>query len=210
MSENPYEPPLSSVSLSEGYGAARDLSSYAGLTVLMLVINLIYYAVKIVQNYLVAEGVITVRHLQNGVENFSMPSYVLTAITAVAVCVWTYHAMVNSWAIARLNPNMTPKQAIIYYFIPAANLWKPYEGMAEIWMHTFGVKASRSIVLCWWWCCIIGVFSYQRDRPFISEPSLFRVEHYLSDVMLLIAAVCLIRIIRAVTKNHSARLADSQ
>ncbi len=49
----------------------------------------------------------------------------------------------------------TPGWAILWYFIPIANLWKPYQAMKEIWKasadpHDPGA-AETSRLLPWWW-----------------------------------------------------------
>lgn len=56
-----------------------------------------------------------------------------TLIPAViAFCLWTHRVATNAAAWGAQS-HMTPGWAVGYYFIPILNLWKPYEGIANVW-----------------------------------------------------------------------------
>ncbi len=45
----------------------------------------------------------------------------------------------------------TPGWSVGWYFIPVANLWKPYQVMKEIWNVSHKCLATGHSVLGWWW-----------------------------------------------------------
>ena len=49
----------------------------------------------------------------------------------------------------------TPGWSIGWYFMPIANLWKPYQAMKEIWKASSNPKSwnsqPASALLPWWW-----------------------------------------------------------
>lgn len=76
----------------------------------------------------------------------------LFIITIVLFCIWTNKSMKNAWALRENSylPTMTPGWAVGFYFIPIVLLWKPFQGMREIWQVTF--RDRRDVVLLrWWW-----------------------------------------------------------
>ena len=84
-----------------------------------------------------------------GLSLFFFISYIPTI---VLFCIWTNKSMKNAWAM-RQNPYqtlMTPGWAVGYYFIPFLLLWKPFQGMREIWEVSFRNQKSLGL-LRWWW-----------------------------------------------------------
>jgi len=75
-------------------------------------------------------------------------------IAGVLSLKWIHRACFN----ARVRANhmqFTPGWAVGWYFIPFANLWKPYQAMKEIW-ETTAAQANKSMteggwLLGWWW-----------------------------------------------------------
>ena len=59
-------------------------------------------------------------------------------ISGVLILMWIYRANHNARALGAANMDFTPGWSVGWYFIPIANLWKPYQAMKEIW------KASAS------------------------------------------------------------------
>ncbi len=80
---------------------------------------------------------------------------VVLVVTAILMLKWIHRANFNVRQLGAAGMRFTPGWSIGWYFIPIANLWKPYQAMKEIW------KASKnpadwqdrsvSSVLPWWW-----------------------------------------------------------
>lgn len=82
-------------------------------------------------------------------------AYLLVLLTAViAVGCWIYRANANAHAIGG-DLNVRPGWAVGWYFVPIANLFKPFEAMKETWLasHYGGDwgRGTHSDLLHWWW-----------------------------------------------------------
>jgi hypothetical protein len=81
--------------------------------------------------------------------------------TIVMFCVWTYRVNANLHALGAANLRFSPGWAVGWYFVPVANLWKPYQVMSEIWRASrnpsgWQYDASSSIVGWWWFWWIVS------------------------------------------------------
>ena len=74
--------------------------------------------------------------------------------TGIVWCVWQYRAQRNAIELAGGALKFTPGWAVGWWFIPLANLVKPFETVRELWKASHGV-AWRSLntwrVIGWWW-----------------------------------------------------------
>ena len=86
--------------------------------------------------------------------------FVMLIASYVLVSMWTYRAMKNLHIVREPGVEMSPGWAVGWYFIPIANLWKPFEGMLQIWRdshHMAGQDEKVANYVGWWWALwIIG------------------------------------------------------
>ncbi|MBV9993069.1 MAG: DUF4328 domain-containing protein [Alphaproteobacteria bacterium] len=76
---------------------------------------------------------------------------VLTFVVAgFLVLRWIWRSNKNLWASGVAMEN-TPGWAVGWYFVPFANLWKPYQAMREIWQQSLREEAHSNGPLPWWW-----------------------------------------------------------
>jgi hypothetical protein len=92
---------------------------------------------------------------------FGIGLFVFYIATVVMFCVWTYRVNANIHALGAANLRFTPGWAVGWYFVPIANLWKPYQVMKEIWRASknpsgWQDEASSSIVGWWWFWWIVS------------------------------------------------------
>lgn len=74
--------------------------------------------------------------------------------SVILVSMWTYRAMKNLHIVGAVAATMSPGWAVGWYFIPIASLWKPFEGMLQIWResHRLAGKAEKvAAYVGWWW-----------------------------------------------------------
>jgi len=75
-------------------------------------------------------------------------------VSIVLVALWIYRANANAHAIGG-DLTITPGWAVGWYFVPFANLVKPYEAMKETWLAShFGSNwgaGEATDLLRWWW-----------------------------------------------------------
>lgn len=76
-------------------------------------------------------------------------------VAVVLFLCWTYRIARNVRALGAAGLSISSGWAVGWYFIPIANLWKPYEAMEEIWRASAAPanwKAQeRGAILPWWW-----------------------------------------------------------
>jgi Domain of unknown function (DUF4328) len=80
--------------------------------------------------------------------------------TVILFCVFVARANRNAWTLRpRTRLEFTPGWAVGWFFIPLANLWKPYQAMREIWRASqedndprlaWDMAPIPAIVPCWW------------------------------------------------------------
>ena len=81
----------------------------------------------------------------------------IAVTSAVLILMWIYRAAFNLRGLGATGLRFKPGWCVGWYFIPIANLWKPYQAMKEIWRATVdpsnwqGVR--RSALLPGWWLC---------------------------------------------------------
>lgn len=81
-------------------------------------------------------------------------NFVMFIVSVIFVARWIHRASANAHAI---DPSMTisPGWAVGWFFIPFANLIKPYEAMRETWSASMGERGGYSdrdtgLVKTWW------------------------------------------------------------
>jgi hypothetical protein len=86
----------------------------------------------------------------------SLFAFVVLLFTIVVFCLWLRrsNAALRTGGVSGLR--FTPGWAVGWWFVPFANLYKPYEVMVELWRATTPGRddwafAPRSPALGWWW-----------------------------------------------------------
>jgi len=76
-------------------------------------------------------------------------------VTVVIFAIWIYRANYNARQLGATDMQFSPGWAVGWYFIPIANLWKPYQAMREIWqasaMPGSWQQQPRGPILPLWW-----------------------------------------------------------
>jgi len=76
-------------------------------------------------------------------------------VCGILILVWIRRANMEVRRLGAAGMQFTPGWSIGWYFIPFANLWKPYQAMREIWQASADPKywqhETVSALLPWWW-----------------------------------------------------------
>ncbi len=76
-------------------------------------------------------------------------------VSGILILKWIHRANYNARQLGATDMAFTPRWSIGWYFIPIANLWKPYQAMKEIWKASSDPlnwkTQSVSSMLPWWW-----------------------------------------------------------
>jgi hypothetical protein len=86
-------------------------------------------------------------------EGFQLITFVAIIACCIVVGRWIYRASVNAHAITD-EMTISPGWSVGWYFIPFANLVKPFHAMREIWQASHesdGSYEERVPILGWWW-----------------------------------------------------------
>ena len=83
--------------------------------------------------------------------------------SAVAFLLWTYRANSNCRALGAQGM-ISPGWSVGWYFVPIANLWKPYQAMEEIWQASKNPQSWQrvkrpGIVTCWWYIWLANLIA---------------------------------------------------
>ncbi len=131
-------------------------------------------------------------------------------VAVICVAFWTYRAMNNAWVLKKLkmNPSITRCWAVGYYCIPFINLWKPYEAMTEIEIHTSGSFQKKALYRCWWVFWILSNLLVRADRVIDKDDvvGLLNIGMF-SLLSIILAAGCLERIIARINNAQMVELA---
>ncbi|MEL7110012.1 MAG: DUF4328 domain-containing protein [Pseudomonadota bacterium] len=72
---------------------------------------------------------------------------------------FTFRAMKNLYTAGSSFPEMSPRWAVGWYFVPIANLWQPAKGMSQIYHGTYQAvgetEPEKSRIAPWWTCWIL-------------------------------------------------------
>ena len=153
-----------------------------------------------------------------------LPSDVVTGMVGIAqlliFCIlgvtflrWIYRANKNLGAISGQAMNFTPGWAVGWYFVPIANLFKPFQAMKEIWEVSHKNKDSATALLGVWWVLwlvsgLLGnqAFNSVMEAESIAEHTTTTMIYLLSDGLdIFLDAVALrlvTRIGAAYTRNY--------
>jgi Domain of unknown function (DUF4328) len=76
-------------------------------------------------------------------------------VTGILILKWIHRANFNARHLGASKMEFTPGWSIGWYFIPFANLWKPYQAMKEIWKASSNPQdwnpQPTPSLLRWWW-----------------------------------------------------------
>jgi hypothetical protein len=137
---------------------------------------------------------------------------IIMIVTTVLVAMWIYRAHAILKFTRAEGPTMDPTWAVGWYFIPIANLFKPYDAMRQLWTRS-GTDAvtgqGRGILNVWWGSWIVASILGNASALPSSSPDILRLTPMLamiSDGMMMLAGWSLTRIIAAITEAQTSRL----
>ncbi|MFM9062726.1 MAG: DUF4328 domain-containing protein, partial [Pirellula sp.] len=76
---------------------------------------------------------------------------VIAIVTAVTFLRWIYRSNKNLRLLSGQEMQFTPGWSVGWYFIPFANLFKPYQVMKEIWNVSHLTQSGSYAIVGWWW-----------------------------------------------------------
>ncbi len=100
----------------------------------------------------------------------------LTLVTIVFFSMWIYRAAANIVAAGTIGFDYTPGWAVGWFFVPIANLFKPYAAMRQIWNASQGGQADQlerpeGLLAIWWGCWLLSNIASNISFRFSFNPA---------------------------------------
>lgn len=95
----------------------------------------------------------------------SIVMLVVMIVCLIALLVWLYAVHANLPALGATALDFTPGWAVGWFFVPIANLVKPYQAVCEVWKNSDpallanALTASTAVVGWWWGLRIVSAIS---------------------------------------------------
>lgn len=150
--------------------------------------------------------------LINVVDLFRRPLYIATVVFFL---IWEYRAFKNLSALKAQNLEFSPGWAVGWWFIPIANLFKPFQVMREIWNESdpeydadlgfLSTSSTAPTIMGLWWAffLIFNILSNITSR--LEDMDTFAVMLTISSLFGIVAGGLLIRIILDINKRQKLR-----
>lgn len=140
---------------------------------------------------------------------------VLYVVQAITVLPWIRLANKNVRLLGAKDMEFTPGWAIGWYFIPFANLWKPYQAMSEIWRASSGSpdwkSSETSGSLPGWWFAwlaanVLGRLSFQLTMKAQEIPELRNasIATTAADVASIVLSILLLGVVKEIYRRQTA------
>lgn len=142
-----------------------------------------------------------------------LPQIAVFLVTSLIALKWMYRASRNAQAFAR-GLVSTPPGAVYWYFVPVANLWKPFQAMSETWRISENPehwkRAFAPDLLRWWWALwLIGTIAGNAAGRLgwravdVGSMQFATILEVVSDLVMAGTGFALIRIVRAITARQT-------
>lgn len=80
-----------------------------------------------------------------------LPQLIVMLASFVLIGMWIYRVAWNARVFAGArNLDFTPGWSVGWYFVPFANLWKPYQAMKEVWRASANPSQMDRASVSWW------------------------------------------------------------
>ena len=221
------EPPIPGAVSVDAKERERGLKPLGRLTKLLRVLLILNIALIIVA---VLAGLYEYHIYENlplgtDINEVLLPSDVLVGIVGMAQLVlfvilgttflcWIYRANKNLRELSGKHMDYTPGWSVGWYFVPIANLFKPFQAMKEIWEVSHNNQDDSSAILVAWWILwlisnFIGemtfksVMAAESIAEHTSTTMIYLASDSLDVVLNIVALMLVSRIWAAYSKNYN-------
>jgi hypothetical protein len=226
--QNPYAAPQSDLrqggprEFSEGPGLARYIplgwrTTAATVSVLA----------KTVSSGMMHVSQLTFEDVRTTAGGRSVGAVAITSMSAVGVlvgmvcswvfvCMWIHRAASNLRGLGRWGMQYSPGECVGSFFIPFLNLWRPLQGMTEIWkasdpendQGSWFASSSTPLLLGWWLTWLVSNLVASTLLFFKNDRLATGVVGLAADACAAAAAVMLVLLMRGVfSRQEGARRA---
>ena len=112
--------------------------------------------------------------------------YFLTFVsTAVSFCFWIHRVTRNLGPLGNAEQRFSPRWAVIWWFLPLMQLFRPYQVVREVWTKSHAVPRGTTLLWLWWaaWIAANGMALVNSAAIFRGEEPEVRIT---ADVIALV------------------------
>ncbi len=146
----------------------------------------------------------------------SLPQLIVFLVSSFLTLKWLYRVTMNSHALAE-GVRISPPWAIGWYFVPFANLFKPFQAVADAWKVSLDPRGWRELetpgLLLWWWGLWLFVSTLDNASlrmdlraDTVADARFVAGADVLSSVLWIPLCLLLIRIVRRLSAQQSTTL----
>jgi hypothetical protein len=134
--------------------------------------------------------------------------------SAILFLVWIHRANANARALGALGMEFTPGWCVGWWFIPIANLFKPYQAMREIYQasdpkqdnETWAASVVPSFLGAWWATWIVGnILGQIQARSIDADPGVYGGLAVTSGLLSMLGAALAAKIVRSIHARQEVR-----
>jgi len=140
---------------------------------------------------------------------------VLYIAHVVTIAAWIRLANKNVRLLGAKGMEFTPGWAIGWYFIPFANLWKPYQAMSEIWRASRGSPDWKSsevsgLIPGWWFAWLVanllGRLSFKLSMKAQELPELKNasIATTIADAASVVLSILFLEVVKEIYRRQTA------
>jgi len=146
---------------------------------------------------------------------------VLILATIITFCVWVFRMNKNLEFLGAVGLRSSPGWAVGWFFVPVANLWKPYQAMSDLWRASKAPDSWREIergpVLPWWWAFWLvsnavsnGVFRFSMEAETLEQLITVSMISMVSNVLDMLATIFAFVMIRQIYTNQASHMEQAE
>jgi hypothetical protein len=171
--------------------------------------NIVSILFSITNYYTGTEGNIQsgAKGLVVGLEGLAMLVTIVGA--GILILIWIYRASRNLRYLGADGLGYSPGWSVGWYFIPLANLWKPYGAVREIWQASSNPQNWQyepvPAILSWWWFFWLGtnILANISFRLSGKDDNMSILLDVVSSAMYIPLCIVFISIITSIQKNQT-------
>tara|TARA_Y100000768_G_scaffold228041_1_gene172162 strand:+ start:166 stop:828 length:663 start_codon:yes stop_codon:yes gene_type:complete len=81
---------------------------------------------------------------------YALIHFLMILVAYISGARWIYRSNYNIRCLGARDMRFSPGWSVGWYFIPIANLWKPYQAMKELYIKSSNSEILPSYFLLWW------------------------------------------------------------
>ena len=121
-------------------------------------------------------------------------------ITVILFLMWVHRSHKNLKALGADETKFSPRSAVLWWFVPFMNLFKPEQVVKEIW--EWSVSPDTKLVTVWWWLFVFTFIAI----PFIDSTSWGPLVTTLVEIA---AAILAIRVVQGIDVGQERKASEA-